>query len=213
MGGSLLLALGATRNLVVAKQKHALILEAIQKRTPTKDIDRPSTPEGPQASTSASSASTLPSSSTSAQSNQGYEYKNTMEHRNTGSLPASISSPPPYSASDPTKAPGSSGAQYADWSAQTTAELTSVCEGHSAASRQGGAKSAEPETPPGLPRETTVEALECGICMEDMQGRAVVGAPCGHMLCRECRVLIVKAATAKGRLARCHFCRTVYAPD
>jgi len=213
MGGSLLLALGATRNLVVAKRKHALILEAIQKRTPTKDINRPSTPEGPQASTSTSSASTSSSSSTSAPSNPGYEHENTMEHHSTGSLPASTSSPPPYSSSSPTKASRSNGAHYADWSAQTIAELTSVSESHSVASCEGGAKLAEPETPPGLPRETTVEVLECGICMEDMEGRAVVGAPCGHTLCRECRVLIVKAATAKGRLARCHFCRTVYAPD
>ncbi|KAF9514160.1 hypothetical protein BS47DRAFT_900711 [Hydnum rufescens UP504] len=181
------------------------------KRTPAKDIDRPSTPEGPQASTSTSSASTSTSSSTSASSNQGYEYRTMTDHRNTGSLPPSTPSPPPYSATDPTKASRSNGAQYADWTAQTTAELTS--DGHNAASREGGAKSAEPETPPGLPRETTVEVPECGICMEDMQGRAVVGAPCGHMLCRECRVLIVKAATAKGRLARCHFCRTTYAPD
>jgi len=213
MGGSLLLALGAARNLVVAKRKHALILEALQKRTPTKDIDGPSTPEGPQASTSTSSASTSTSSSASAPSNQGYEYESTMEHHNKGFLLLSTSSPPPYSAADPTKASYSNGAQHTDWTAQTTAELTSVWEGHSAVSREGGAKSAEPETPPGLPRETTVEVLECGICMEDMQGRAVVGAPCGHMLCRECRVLIVKAATAKGRLARCHFCRTAYAPD
>ncbi|KAF8337488.1 uncharacterized protein EI90DRAFT_3043149 [Cantharellus anzutake] len=54
---------------------------------------------------------------------------------------------------------------------------------------------------------------ECPICYEDMTGRMTTGAPCGHLLCRDCRALILRFAREEGRRASCHFCRSYYESD
>lgn len=51
---------------------------------------------------------------------------------------------------------------------------------------------------------------ECPICYEDMTGRTTVGAPCGHLLCRSCRELVVDTAARNGERAKCHACRAPY---
>ena len=54
--------------------------------------------------------------------------------------------------------------------------------------------------------ETSLLRL-CPICLEDMAGRVVVGAPCGHTLCRTCRAKLVQSSDKR---PKCHMCRTPY---
>jgi len=50
----------------------------------------------------------------------------------------------------------------------------------------------------------------CPICYADMTGRRTIGAPCGHILCTDCRENVVKYAREDGRSACCHVCRLEY---
>lgn len=49
---------------------------------------------------------------------------------------------------------------------------------------------------------------ECMICCEE--GVLETGAPCGHVLCGDCKRGIIRAAREEGRNAVCHICRTPY---
>ena len=51
---------------------------------------------------------------------------------------------------------------------------------------------------------------ECPICYADMTGRRTIGAPCGHILCTDCRENILRFAGEEGRSACCHVCRMEY---
>lgn len=55
---------------------------------------------------------------------------------------------------------------------------------------------------------THASQAQCPICLEDMSGRAVVGAPCGHMLCRTCRSNLINSSDT---WPKCHMCRMPYA--
>ncbi|KAF9518768.1 hypothetical protein BS47DRAFT_195884 [Hydnum rufescens UP504] len=48
---------------------------------------------------------------------------------------------------------------------------------------------------------------QCPICLEDMTGRSMIGAPCGHTLCRTCRAKLIRSSDG---WPRCHMCRTPY---
>jgi hypothetical protein len=51
---------------------------------------------------------------------------------------------------------------------------------------------------------------QCPICLEDMTGRATIGAPCCHMLCQTCRENLINSSDS---WPKCHMCRMPYAED
>ena len=74
-------------------------------------------------------------------------------------------------------------------------------------------QSCRPRRPHGRStrRQTGVEENSllhlCPICLEDMAGRVVVGAPCGHALCQTYRAKHVQSCDKR---PKCHMCRTPY---
>ena len=56
----------------------------------------------------------------------------------------------------------------------------------------------------------TEEPDQCPVCFEDRKGQMVIGASCGHMLCRECRAELLAAAKTCGDKPRCYSCRQLY---
>ena len=60
-------------------------------------------------------------------------------------------------------------------------------------------------------RSSLIEAPDqCPVCFEDRKGQMIVGASCGHMLCRICQDEFLTVAKASGDKARCYSCRTLY---